>query len=86
IGRVLAERPALKATGRMQLAGFRPVDGASRLRAGAHFLPVGAAAEVINDEGVMTSVAFSPLLGTWIGLGLIKSGSARIGQRVRAYD
>jgi sarcosine oxidase subunit alpha len=86
IGRVLAERPALTATGRMQLAGFRPVDGVSRLRAGAHFLPIGAAAEMINDEGVMTSVAFSPLLGTWIGLGLIKSGQARLGQRVRAYD
>ncbi len=86
IGRVLAGRPALVAPNRMQFAGFKPVDPAARLRAGAHFLPLGAAAEAANDEGVMTSVAYSPLLGSWIGLGLVKSASSRIGQRVRAYD
>ena len=39
-----------------------------------------------NDEGYMTSVAHSPHLGSWIGLGLIRNGAARIGERVRAYD
>ncbi len=39
-----------------------------------------------NDEGYVTSVAFSPMLGHWIGLGLIKNGLARIGEVVRAYD
>jgi sarcosine oxidase subunit alpha len=34
----------------------------------------------------MTSVAYSPTLGHWIGLGLIKRGAARVGERVRAYD
>ena len=33
----------------------------------------------------MTSVAFSPALGHWIGLGLIAGGAARHGERVRAY-
>ena len=86
IGRVLAERPALIAPGRMQLVGLKPVEAGARLRAGAHILPLGAAPHAINDEGVITSVAFSPTLQSWIGLGLVKSGAARVGQHVRAYD
>jgi glycine cleavage system aminomethyltransferase T len=66
--------------------GFRPVDRAARLRAGAHFLPVGAENVAAHDQGYMTSVAFSPALGHWIGLGLIARGPERLGEIVRAYD
>jgi sarcosine oxidase subunit alpha len=86
IGRVMAQRPALLDPDRPALAGFKPVDRKARLRAGAHFLSAGAAAKAGNDEGYMTSVAFSPMLGHWIGLGVLKRGPERIGQRVRAYD
>jgi sarcosine oxidase subunit alpha len=86
IGRVMAQRPALLADGRPAFTGFRPVDRKARLRAGAHFLPVGAPPTVDNDQGYMTSVAFSPMLGHWIGLGVIARGPQRIGERVRAYD
>ncbi len=34
----------------------------------------------------MTSVAFSPTLGHWIGLGLVRRGPERWGERVRAVD
>ena len=34
----------------------------------------------------MTSVAFSPTLGHWIGLGLLVGGPSRHGERLRAYD
>jgi sarcosine oxidase subunit alpha len=86
IGRAMADRPALTAADRPALAGFRPVDRSERLRAGAHFLRTGAQPVIGNDEGHMTSVAFSPTLGHWIGLGLIAGGRARQGERVRAYD
>ena len=86
IGRVMAGRTGLTDPDRPTLVGFRPVDRSQRLRAGAHFLSPGAAASVENDEGYMTSVAYSPHLGHWIGLGLIKNGPERIGYRVRAYD
>jgi len=86
IGRVMAGREGLVDPARPSLAGFRPVDPSARLRAGAHFLGRGADATAANDEGYMTSVAFSPSLGHWIGLGLIRDGAARIGERVRAYD
>jgi heterotetrameric sarcosine oxidase alpha subunit len=86
VGRVLAQREALLAPDRPALVGFQPVDRSAQLRAGAHFIPVGAAATADNDEGYMTSVAFSPMLGHWIGLGVLKHGPDRVGQRVRAYD
>ncbi|MGX9425338.1 MULTISPECIES: sarcosine oxidase subunit alpha family protein [Bradyrhizobium] len=86
IGRVLAERPGLVDPGRPALVGIQPVDRAARLRAGAHVLAPGAEATMENDEGYVTSVAFSPMLGHWIGLGFVKRGPARIGERVRAYD
>ena len=34
----------------------------------------------------MTSVAYSPNLGHAIGLGLIRNGAERIGEKVRAID
>jgi methylglutamate dehydrogenase subunit C len=86
IGRVMAQRPALVAPDRPALVGFQPVDRSARLRAGAHFIPVGAAATAENDEGHVTSVAFSPMLECWIGLGVLARGPQRIGERVRAYD
>jgi methylglutamate dehydrogenase subunit C len=86
IGRVLAERPALTDPERPALVGLKPVDPGERLRAGAHFLALDAAATAQNDAGYMTSVAYSPHVGSWIGLGLLKRGATRIGEYVRAYD
>ena len=86
IGRVLAGRVALVDPERPTLVGLRPVDRGARLRAGAHFLKRGAAATADNDEGYVTSVAFSPSLDHWIGLGLLEGGPSRFGERVRAYD
>ena len=81
-----AQRPGLLAADRPTLAGFKPVDRKERLRAGAHFIPEGAEPAPRNDEGYMTSVAFSPTLGHWIGLGLLALGPSRHGERVRAWD
>ena len=84
VGRVMAQRPGLLAADRPTLAGFKPVNREDRLRAGAHFIREGMEAAARNDEGYMTSVAFSPTLGHWIGLGLLAGGPSRHGERVRA--
>ena len=86
VGRVLAERPALTAPDRPVLIGLKPVDRSARLRAGAHLLPRGAATTAANDQGHVTSVACSPTLGHWIGLGLLARGRERLGETVRACD
>jgi sarcosine oxidase subunit alpha len=86
IGRVLAGRPALLERDRMRLVGFRPADPSRRLHAGAHVVPRDAAITAAHDQGVLTSVAFSPWLGQWIGLGLLQRGPDRVGERVLAVD
>lgn len=86
VGRLMAQRPALIDPDRPSLAGFIAVDPGQRLRAGAHFLGIGVSPSPDADQGYMTSVAYSPSLERWIGLGLISGGCSRIGERVRGYD
>ncbi|HSO48423.1 MAG TPA: glycine cleavage T C-terminal barrel domain-containing protein, partial [Rhizobiaceae bacterium] len=86
IGKAMSQRPALIEPDRMVLAGFRPVDPNAVLTAGAHFIGLGKPAVTANDEGWMTSVCHSPLLGHSIGLGFIRNGPQRHGERVRAVD
>jgi len=86
IGRTMASRPALLDPDRPAFVGFKPVHATARLRAGAHLIPCRAAATAANGQGVVTSVAFSPALGHWIGLGLIARGPQRLGEIVRAVD
>jgi sarcosine oxidase subunit alpha len=86
IGRLMAARPALVDPERPGLVGLKPVEAGHRLRAGAHFIARGVSPSPETDEGYMTSTAFSPSLGHWIGLGLLARGGQRIGERIRAYD
>lgn len=86
IGRVLSERSGLTDANRPRLAGFRPVDRAARLRSGAHFVNRDAEPTAANDQGYLTSVAYSPSNGHWIGLGFLKNAESRMGEIVRAYD
>jgi glycine cleavage system aminomethyltransferase T len=86
IGRAMAARPALTDPGRQRLIGLRPVDRTVRLRAGAHLLAKDAPLDAAHDEGYITSVAYSPTLSHWIGLGLLANGPSRLGEIVRVFD
>jgi sarcosine oxidase subunit alpha len=86
VGRALAARPALTDAMRPTLVGLKPVNAGDRLRAGAHLLPQNVDAVAANDQGHVTSVAFSPTLGHWIGLALLQNGPARLGEKIRVYD
>jgi glycine cleavage system aminomethyltransferase T len=86
IGRYMAARPALTDPARPTLVGLRPVNREDRLRAGAHLIPKDAEAVAKNDQGHVTSIAFSPSLGHWLGLGLLAHGPERHGEIVRAWD
>jgi heterotetrameric sarcosine oxidase alpha subunit len=86
VGRIMAERPAMVDPGRPTLVGLRPLDPGARLRSGAHLLTPGQTPGPDSDEGYVTSTAFSPLLGHWIGLGLLARGPERLGEQIRVYD
>jgi sarcosine oxidase subunit alpha len=86
IGRALASRPALTDPARLTLVGLQPVTKTDRLRAGSHLLPQNVPATAANDQGFITSAAFSPTLGHSIALGLLANGPARLGEIIRVYD
>jgi sarcosine oxidase subunit alpha len=86
IGRVLSGRPGLTDPERPTLVGIKPVNASARLYAGAHFLAPHAPATLENDQGYMSSVAYSPMLGSWVGLGLLRRGPQRHGERLRAHS
>ena len=86
IGSILSERPDLNREDGLALVGFFPVNSDDELMAGAHFVKRGHAATTENDEGWMTSVAYSPSHGHTIGLGFIKQGAERQGEILTAVD
>lgn len=86
IGRYMGERDALNEPCRAALVGLMPLDRAARIRAGAHLVPKDAAATAANDQGYVTSMAYSPELGTWIALAMLENGPARHGEVVKVAD
>ena len=86
IGRFMAARTALTDPERPTLVGLRPVGQGERIRAGAHLVPRDAAATAKNDQGYVTSIAYSPSRGHWLALGLLARGPERHGEIIRAAD
>lgn len=86
IGMVLSQREGMTAPNGYRLVGVKPVNPSDALTAGAHFLVKGAAALAENDGGWLTSVVYSPHLGHAIGLGYLKSGDSRKGERLRSVN
>jgi sarcosine oxidase subunit alpha len=86
IGKAMLAREGLQSLDRPRLVGVKPIDPATSFRTGAHILADGAAATLENDQGYVTSSAFSPSLGHTIGLALVKNGPERIGEKVMIWN
>ncbi|MDX3924262.1 MAG: sarcosine oxidase subunit alpha family protein [Shinella sp.] len=86
IGKAMLQREGLSAADRPSLVGLRPVDPKTSFRAGAHILEKGAAAALENDQGYVTSAAYSPHVGSTIGLALVRRGPERHGEEVVVWN
>ena len=86
IGMVLSQREGMVVEGGYRLVGVKPVDKAGVLSAGSHFLEIGAAPVAANDGGWLTSMVYSPHVGSQIALGYLKGGDAKRGSRMRAVN
>ncbi|WP_375228256.1 sarcosine oxidase subunit alpha family protein [Roseobacter sp. S98] len=86
IGQTMAAREGLTDPQRQRLVGLKPVSVTGEMTAGAHLFNTGALMSRENDQGYVTSVAYSPSLGHMIGLGFIERGPERIGETVRLVD
>ena len=86
IGSILSEREGLTRDDALMQVGFKPVDPSDQVVAGSHLIAVGDPANAAHDQGYVTSAAYSPTLGTSIGIGFLKNGAARKGDVVRAMN
>ncbi|MEM9473680.1 MAG: sarcosine oxidase subunit alpha family protein [Pseudomonadota bacterium] len=86
IGKTAAARPGLVDPDRERMVGLRPVDSAGRLTAGAHLFKDGAPARREHDQGYVTSVGWSPMFDGYLGLGFLRRGPERYGEKVKMVD
>ncbi len=86
IGKTMSERDGLSGADREQLIGLKPVGAVKQLTAGAHLFNADDDPVRVNDQGYVTSVAYSPTMGHMLALGFLKNGRARHGQKVRMVD
>ncbi len=83
IGKTAATRPGLWGPDREQLVGLK---AAAQISAGAHLFRPGTEIHRETDQGYVTSVCWSPTVGAWLGLGFLKDGRARLGEKIRLVD
>ncbi len=85
IGQVLAQREDLLLPERQQFVGIRPVDPKAVIKGGSILCESGVTPSG-HGLGVLTAVAFSPVVGSYIALALLAAGRARIGSTVDVVD
>ena len=83
IGKAAATRPGMWGPEREQLVGLK---AQGPISAGAHLFVPGSEVHRETDQGYVTSVCWSPTVGAWLGLGFLKDGRARLGERIRLVD
>ena len=86
IGVTLSGREVMAAEDGLRLVGVKPVNPGDAMKAGSHFLKVGAAATMENDDGWLTSLVYSPHLGHYIALGYLRDGAKRKGEKIRVVN
>ena len=86
IGKAAAARPGLLEPGRERLVGLRPVAPAGVLTAGARLFLPDDPHDRVHDQGYVTSVGHSPMLGHMIGMGFLRHGPERICQQIVLVD
>jgi sarcosine oxidase subunit alpha len=85
IGKRANLREGLQDENRPQLVGLRPLKGEA-ITAGAHLFVTGAQLTRPNAQGYLSSVGYSPQMGSYLGLGFLERGRTRHGEVIRVID
>jgi sarcosine oxidase subunit alpha len=85
IGSAMMDREGMSADDRLQIVGLVSLDGRP-LGGGAHVSLGGDGEELGQSIGHVTANCYSPILGKYIALALVKGGKARHGTRARVSD
>ena len=83
IGSKLSEREGLNEPDALKMIGIKPIDGNDKVTAGGHLMNKDGPVDAAHDQGYVTSAAFSPSLNSMIGLGFLKNGDERLGEKMR---
>ena len=83
IGSKLSEREGLNEAEALKMIGIKPIDGNDKVTAGGHLMNKDGPIDAAHDQGYVTSAAFSPSLNSMIGLGFLKNGDERLGEKMR---
>ncbi|MEK6204467.1 MAG: sarcosine oxidase subunit alpha, partial [Amylibacter sp.] len=86
IGSTLSERTGLNEPDAWMQVGLKPVDPKNAVVAGSHLMNKTGEVSARTDQGYVTSAAYSPILGSSIGLGFLKDGGNRKGEIIRAVN
>ena len=86
VGQAMSRRTGLLYGDRAQLVGLKPVGDVKQLSAGAHLFESDAEPVRVNGQGYITSVGFSPTMGSMLALGFLDRGRARHGEVIRMVD
>ena len=84
IGKTLSSRENL--SGNKTMVGFLSVNPSEKLTSGSHFMNTDDKILPENDQGHMSSVAYSPILERYIGIGFLKNGKDRYNETLKAID
>lgn len=85
IGKHASQRPALLASGRLQVVGLKSLEPGRNLRIGAHLVDSKVRLETVSQsQGHVTATTFCPTLDCAIALGLLRDGASRHGEQIEA--
>jgi sarcosine oxidase subunit alpha len=86
IGNTMSERAGMNEEDALMLVGFKPVSNTDQVLAGSHLMNATGEVNAKTDQGYITSAAYSPILGSSIGIGFLKNGGTRKGEVIRAVN
>ena len=86
LGKRSLSRPFNTSSGRLEFVGLTPAIEGGVLVAGGHVIDARHSSAPAPTQGYVTSACYSPNLQRYVGLGLVRDGSKRLGETVNVYD
>ena len=85
VGKDMLKRDGMK-NAELEMVGVVPIESNTDMAIGGHFVATPEFVADGNSEGYISSMTYSPVMKTKIGLGFLKNGRSRIGEKMYIAD